>query len=262
MIPVETYLEIEELALAPLRKNWKDFNDYTQRRLKSATDPVVHDQVIERMNPRGVYFGSWDALAKAGTLALLFGSTRLVDPKDSMFAKSKFPEAVRNSLGLMKATLPQVQQDLQRRLREVPQSTDFTKSAGVDLVEQSFLDGEKAIKTGGALFVSRLASMGFLAQAMKSNVSTYRINEVMDLTTCPVCRHVDGMVFDVGPSHDLLKGALASQDPLTVKHAMTWPSQSTTALSVFKAMSPTQIADAGWSMPPYHPGCRGILDRA
>lgn len=119
--------------------------------------------------------------------------------------------------------------------------------------------GKKVIDIGANLNTSKVINYGFLSQANKKKVTMYQVTEVLDDRTCPVCEIMHGRTFSVKPQLDLLGKVLASNDPEVAKELTPWPSQKKSNLAALKQKSDDELQDMGLGAPPYHPGCRGVL---
>ena len=119
--------------------------------------------------------------------------------------------------------------------------------------------GRVAIDIGANLTTSRLVSLGFLAEAQKSGVERYKVNEVLDSKTCPVCRYMHGKTFKVDNEYSRMLQSLQTSDPQDLRSLSPWPGQSKGDMQDLYDMSLGEMQGEGYGSPPYHPGCRGIL---
>jgi hypothetical protein len=129
-----------------------------------------------------------------------------------------------------------------------------------DMLNDAVLKGKKMpLNTAASLTTSRLISLGFLDQAMKSGHEQYQVTEVLDDRTCPVCQYMHGKLFSVASQHSRVMQALGVDDPSALKTIAPWPGQGSDDMSELQGMSLEGMQDAGYGSPPYHPGCRGFL---
>lgn len=119
--------------------------------------------------------------------------------------------------------------------------------------------GKRVLEAGANTTTSRLCSYGALTEANARGITTYQINEVLDQLTCPLCRRMHGRTFQVQPSLGQMDSLLRTTDPMQLKTAAPFPSQSKAGLARLDGMSPDQMQEAGISRPPFHPYCRGVL---
>ncbi len=127
------------------------------------------------------------------------------------------------------------------------------------MLNAAVLEGRKMVDIGANLTTSRLVSLGFLAEAVNSEITTYQVSEVLDDVTCDVCRHMHGKIFNVGQEYSRLMTVLATSDPSELKHLAPWPKNTKAGLAELRGMTPEEMQVAGYGSPPYHPGCRGFL---
>jgi len=96
-------------------------------------------------------------------------------------------------------------------------------------------------------------------------VTKYYINATVDRRTCEVCLHMDGKVFAIDHGSRQLNAELGAKTPQDIKSVHPW-----TNLSRLQAVSPKagpvgpddagKLADAGFSLPPFHYRCRCTVD--
>lgn len=128
------------------------------------------------------------------------------------------------------------------------------------LNEAVLTGGRLAINISANLTTSRLATFGFLAEAVTTGVETYQINEILDKKTCSVCRMMHGRTFDVQREYGRVLQALSTSDPQELRSISPWPSNSKAGLTALGELSAEEMQAAGFGSPPFHPGCRGFLD--
>ena len=119
--------------------------------------------------------------------------------------------------------------------------------------------GDDVIDIAASLQSSRLASYGFLTEAIMKGAGTYVISEQLDSRTCPVCEQMHGQTFEVAPAVSKLDGILRVDDPQALMYLAPWPKQDKESIETLKGMSAEELVDAGYDTPPYHPRCRGML---
>ena len=106
------------------------------------------------------------------------------------------------------------------------------------------------IDLGAHLTTSRLITLGYLSQAQKSGQSRYRVDEVLDDKTCPVCQEMNGKIFSTGPQLARTMQALSTSDPADLKSIAPWPD-----LEDVQGGDPEDLQAQGYGAPPYHPYC-------
>jgi hypothetical protein len=119
--------------------------------------------------------------------------------------------------------------------------------------------GSAVVSAASSLHTSRLANYGFLTEAALFGVTKYRVSEQLDGRTCPVCRRMDGKVFDTADAYERLDGILRVEDQQALKQMSPWPKQTKAGIAELDRMSNRQLQERGFAFPPYHPKCRGVL---
>lgn len=109
-----------------------------------------------------------------------------------------------------------------------------------------------------SLMISRASTAGFFAEAQARGIKVYRISEVLDGVTCPVCRLMHNREFPVAAGVAQSGAVMMATDPDSLKTISPWPSQSASNVKALSAMNQGQIISAGLNLPPFHPWCRGI----
>lgn len=109
------------------------------------------------------------------------------------------------------------------------------------------------------LTTSRLAAFGALGEAQTRKMDFYQIDSVLDDRTCPICEHMNGRRFPVTHSIGRVEALLLLDDPEDLKKAAPFPRQSKAAVADFRSLSSKELQQKGWSVPPWHPGCRCMI---
>lgn len=127
----------------------------------------------------------------------------------------------------------------------------------------SFLNesGKAYLNVVASLHTSRLSAYGFTAEAAALGLDEYQISEQLDTRICPVCAEMHGKKFRVSDARSLLDVALRVTDPDDLKQIQPWPKQNKETLESIKGMSSAELVAKAWHLPPFHPGCRGLLTR-
>ncbi len=116
---------------------------------------------------------------------------------------------------------------------------------------------KKEIDWASNLTTSRLVTFGALTQAESQGVQKFQISEVMDRATCPVCQGMHGKEFFLSSALEQVDRSLLSS-PGQLRAANPFPIQTQAHIMAMSTMSPMQLQEQGWSVPPYHPRCRGM----
>lgn len=124
-----------------------------------------------------------------------------------------------------------------------------------------------AVATGGAVNLSkganltttRLAAFGAATELGAQGKRTYQVSEVLDDRTCPVCIRMHGRVFQVGPTAERLEAELLEPDPAVLAVSAPFPRSSRAGIEELTSLNSQGLQDRGWTYPPFHPWCRGVL---
>ncbi len=120
------------------------------------------------------------------------------------------------------------------------------------------IQGEQFSGIAASLMISRASTAGFFAEAAARGVQVYRVSEVLDSVTCPICRIMHGQEFPIAAGVAQSMSVMQSTDPDSLRQISPWPSQSAASVKKVSLMSQGNLIGAGLNLPPYHPWCRGI----
>lgn len=95
------------------------------------------------------------------------------------------------------------------------------------------------------------ASIQYMGQA---DTDTYEVAEVLDTRTCRYCQHLDGKVFSVDSSIDMI-GRVVSNDSGEIANYK--PFATVEKINNFEQLTNAQLQSRGFTTPPFHPHCRG-----
>jgi len=107
------------------------------------------------------------------------------------------------------------------------------------------------IVASSALVRSR--AFGCVAGMEEAGITEYEIMAMGDERMCPICGEMDGRVFSVAETRELINRVLEIQDPEAFKEAMPWQTESP------RGKSNSELQEAGMTLPPYHARCRCTL---
>lgn len=207
--------------------------------------------------------------------ALLLGACQAGDcsPGETTIVRLReIPDAVGNVVAQMEAALQsnatteiqrQVHAAIEQKAIADPTQPMLAKAEDdlVDLLNLAVAEGKALIDIGANVLTSRMVSYGFLVEATEQGLETYQITAVLDTSTCPVCKGMNGRVFKVDSSLSRLDIAVRTLDPNELKGLTPWPSQSKTSLAELATLSNAQLQERGYGIPPFHPRCRCTLMR-
>lgn len=127
------------------------------------------------------------------------------------------------------------------------------------LTQRGSVVGRDMLNIAASLQMSRVSQYGFAAEATARGITTYKVNEVLDSATCPVCRRMHGREFKVKNALRKLDALIRITDPNDIKLLAPFPRQDSEGLKLLDKMTKAQLQQAGFDTPPYHPRCRGLL---
>lgn len=96
----------------------------------------------------------------------------------------------------------------------------------------------------------RSRSFGTIAGMEEAEITEYEVLAVGDERMCDICGEMNGKVFSVHETKQLIDKVLDIEDSAQFKEAMPWHTQSP------KGRSEGDLLASGMSLPPYHANCR------
>lgn len=272
-IKPEAFIDLDEAFAARLIAAWQDAANPLLNRIAEALRAGALEQASALVNQLDL---SKLTQAQATELEVLSKSAVL-------FGASRAAEDIKTST--IMARLPKMA--FERSISNLDQAIDVGVTAAVKKVALSLIDeealrlrqagtvadmgfarkvsetirntGQRSLLTVASLHNSRLANWGFTVEAEFLGITAYQINEQLDGRTCPVCRHMHGKTFQVEAAKQHLERGLSVDNPQDLKLLSPWPRQSREAMVQFEALSDDELVSRGWSVPPFHPMCRGFL---
>lgn len=131
------------------------------------------------------------------------------------------------------------------------------KTLGKVVVPEGFSGSDAKYFEGIAANVSTNARVSGQIRSFKDiGITKYEIVNPMDERTTPICRHMNGKVFEVKDAEAQLKRTAAATTPEGVKQAHPWLS----LVKVQAIKGSKGLAKAGLALPPYHFRCRSTVD--
>lgn len=272
MAKIEAFIVIEETvrevvfkaiqkAVTSITKDVRaclEVNDYTEA-----------DRLIRTFTLNGLLDSKRKHLREVLLTALIFGQSQLVPAKltalttGAMEVPDVLDDAIDQLIILIETQMvDQVQKTLRNEVAKdmaEDELVPFSKAITVTAPEEVENYTKAGVGTRANLITSRLVSFGFLSQARTVGIEQYQINEKLDTRTCPVCKYMHGHVFNTGAELEKLTLILKTKNPEELKGLAPWPSQTKEGLKALYSMTPADMQAAGYSVPPFHPMCRGIL---
>lgn len=271
MIASHAFLAIEKALASKLGESFskatKDLGEVIQQHL-DAGEYEQAEAAVAKISLLPIYEEHVDFVKYMTNMAMLFGASR-VTPKPGTSTVGLGYE------GLM------VQQAVVSFASQILMGEQHLKDSAMQLIAQyrsehvqkaerrilqpfqSFLDsqGNVIFNIAAALHTSRVSAYGFTAEAEAMGYEYYQINEQLDTRTCPVCQMMHGKTFKVSDARGLLNVALRVSDPTDLKQLQPWPKQDKESIEAMSKLETRELVEHGWHIPPFHPGCRGLLAR-
>jgi hypothetical protein len=199
--------------------------------------------------------------------ALFLGASRLGEPEDASFfgapdevlidtAVAQWATVIRKNATIALRLQVQVilgEMEITRRERD-DQIIKGPRSPLAPVGTQ----GAQFSGIAASLMISRASTAGFFAEAQARGVKVYRVSEVMDSATCPVCRTMHNQEFPIAAGVAMSTSIMQATDPDSLRQIAPFPSQSAANVQKIQRMNQGALVSAGLNLPPYHPWCRGI----
>lgn len=271
----EAFIDLEQLLHTQVdllwRKKWRELEKQMNKLANAgnwdAAFAIAYNielsDVIEEVKPLA------RTLAEA---ALFLGASRIVSPSESVFFGEPDERLIENGVlqwsivlernaAVALQTTAEIQlADMERDRQEKKLNSivkGIVRKADPDLTRVG-RQGTQFSRAAAALMISRMSTAGFMAQAQASGIKQYRVSEVMDAATCPVCSLMHNKTYSVSDGAALSGVIMGATDPESLKAVAPFPSQSAANVKRLGGMSQQQLVLGGMNLPPYHPNCRGI----
>lgn len=287
MVKDEAFLDLEKSLSAELEPAWLAIS----RRFVSVASVAIKEgdlnkvvELVNDLNVEALYKGKHKKINFIMKTGLLFGGSRVSGGAINLFiqgneevmgvaglAQTQFEVILDQSFVGVKRTLVDTAVKIKERLdfeRQVPSNIQ-TKKVEVKKINPinvpSVLGkatksaGSNMINIASSLQMSRLSGYGFASEANARGITTYRVNEVLDSRTCPVCRRMHGKEFKVQDALRKLDALIRVTDPSDLRLLAPFPKQDAESLKELDKLTTEQLRAKGLDTPPYHPRCRGLL---
>ena len=280
-IEPKAFLAIESSMVKALTSGWaQPVSDLVPElhRLLAQGKWAAADQLIDTLSLAGAVDNARERIEELAVAALLFGAHHVSgDVSATSFATGKkaIPAGVQQAISQLdislkymtaertRAALHALVADLERqgkqRIYKAEAWLADSELSLADRLNAAVLEGKALVDINASLTTSRLISLGFQSECTVQNVTTYKISEVLDSKTCPVCAFMNGKTFDVASEYSKLMTVLGTTDPNELRGLAPWPGSSASSMQALGSMSSPSLQAAGFGSPPYHPRCRGIL---
>ena len=266
----EAFIDLEQMLHLQVdllwREKWREM-EKQMNKLANAGDWDAAYRIANNIELEDV-ISETRALARTLAEAALFlGASRIVDAHDADFFGEPDDRLIDNGVAQWTVVLERnatiaLQTTAEIALANLERYRQEKKLNAIVKAEPDLgrigRQGTQFSKAAAALMISRMSTAGFMAQAVASGIKTYRVSEVMDSATCPVCSLMHNKTYPVSDGVALSGQVMAATDPESLKAVSPFPSQSAANVKRLGAMSSGQLVGAGMNLPPYHPNCRGI----
>lgn len=198
--------------------------------------------------------------------ALFLGASRIGDPADASFMGAPNELLIENGVDQWAVVLErnatialqtQATNALARLEREFADKAE-SRIVKADTLGAVGKAGTQFSRATASLMISRMSTAGFMLEATARGIQQYRVSEVLDGLTCPICRVMHNKVFPVSDGMALSTTIMNATDPESLKSIAPFPSQSVSNIKAVQGMNQSQFLKVGMQLPPYHPFCRGI----
>ena len=267
----EAFIDLENMLHERTDRLWRILWRDLQRDLIRLANEGRWDEALDRTNNIDFSEIVADLLQLARTAAeasLFLGASRVDDPEKASFFGEPDEHLIdraveqwrivleRNATEALRIQARNTLADLERKFAE-EEATRIVK-ADPDLSKVGKA-GTQFSRATASLMISRMSTMGFLLEASVRGQQFYRVNEVMDAATCPVCATMHNKHFPVQDGLAQASAIMSASDPESLKAVAPFPSQSRANIKSLQNMGQGQLINAGMHLPPYHPNCRGIV---
>lgn len=281
---IQSFLNIEESLTRGLVRPWLRV---VRPRLQRARGLIRRDrfdeaaQVLDDLDGDDIFRPLEGFAMVLGQAAFVFGQT--LARNGQARAPQDLPLPVEVAPAAMVAALSRdVVQGAKRRLAEAVEDARKEAEGQVvqraedpdvaRLVRKAVIPGladklNTAVASGGAVNLSkganltttRLAAYGAATELQARGRRAYQISEVLDDRTCPVCIRMHGRVFFTEATAQRLEQELLEPDPNALAAAAPFPRSSRAGIEELTSLKRQGLIDRGWSYPPFHPWCRGVI---
>ena len=274
MVKIEAFLDLEKALATRLTRAWYRDTSKTLVLMGKAVREDDFAQALDLVNNLSMVPAvrrNLPYIRVIGTAAVVFGASRLGKPTVDVLASADIKSWVDKSAEQFLLLAEDLSFHVMEEARKLITKEAMAHTSGVaylvkaevsfvrDMVSSIRNEGKSSLLLGASLHNSRLSAWGFTVEARHRKITKYKISEQMDGRTCPICRHMNGKVFDVKEAVATVERALSVQNPQELKVLSPWPKQTSEALARFRTMSNKELVKKGWNSPPFHPMCRGIL---
>ena len=267
----EAFIDLEQMLHNAVdflwRAKWKEL-EKEMNRLANAGDWNAAQKIANNINLDDVIEDTKGLARTLAEAALFLGASRLGEPEASVFFGAPDERIIDNGVEQWSIVLErnatialQTQAEIQladmERVRQEKKLTAVIKADPT--LARVGRQGTQFSLAASSLMVSRMSTAGFMLEAQAQGIQIYRVTEILDGRTCPVCSLMHNKTYPVAAGAALSGAIMNATDPESLKGIAPWPSQSAGNVKALGNMSQGQLIEGGHNLPPYHPNCRGIV---
>jgi hypothetical protein len=265
----EAFIDLEQTLHRKVDRLWQKQWTTLQKKINTAANAGDWEQayrLCDEIDFTEIVMKTRRLARTLAEAALFLGASRIVEPEAADFYGQVDQNLVERATDQWQIVLTR---NAQESLRI--QAKNYLSAIEADYQEKQLqrivkselgkvgAAGKQFSQATAALMISRMSTMGFMLQAMASGVQTYRVNEVMDSRTCPICATMHNKHFPVSDGWGSISSQMMAADPESIRAMNPFPSQSKANVKRVSSMGEGQLIAAGMNLPPYHPNCRGIV---
>lgn len=268
----EAFIDLEQALHTKFDKLWVPLWRDTQKKiikLANANEWGQARHLANNIDLKPLVDDLRQLAATFSEAALFLGASRIDDPRKASFYGNPDAMAISNGVEQWAVVLERnatiaLQTQATNLLSQMEMDAADNEATRIIKADPKLASVGKAgtqfSRAAASLMISRMSTVGFMLEASVRGIQVYRVNEVMDAATCPICAEMHDKTFPVGDGMALSSAIMGATDPESLKSIAPFPSQSKASIKSVQDMSQGQLISAGLNLPPYHPYCRGIVD--
>jgi hypothetical protein len=265
----EAFIDIEQALHKKVDRLWQKQWAGLKRKINTAANAGDWEQayrLCDEIDFTEIVMKSRRLALTMAEAALYLGASRIDEPENASFYGKPDQDLLERAADQWQIVLTRNAQEALRI-----QAKNFLSAIEADYQDKQLqrvvkADLDKVGKAGAqysqataSLMISRMSTMGFMLEGMSRGIQEYRVNEVMDAATCPVCAEMHNKHFPVADGWSNISSQMMGADPESIKAMNPFPSQSKANVKRISGMGQGALVSAGLNLPPYHPNCRGIV---
>ena len=265
----EAFIDLEQMLHERVDKLWRaKWKDLQKQLNKLANEGKWEEasKIAQNVNFDDIVDETKGLARTLAEAALFLGASRVDEPENASFFGAPDESMVatgveqwsivlvRNASIALQTTAELALAELQTKAEEERMNL-IIKAETLGKVGRQ---GTQYSRAAAALMISRMSTAGFMLEASARGIKQYRVSEVMDGATCPICAEMHNKHFPVSDGLALSTTIMQATDPESLKAVSPFPSQSAANVKAISQMGQRQLVGAGLNLPPYHPNCRGI----